>query len=678
MINRKRFEELKASRQLPSPPGVVMNVLRLAEDEESNAADIAKALQTDPALAGRILKYANSAYIGAARPVISLLDAVSRLGSRCVYRLALGFSLVSQYGRGTCQRFNHQQYWSRSLATAIAAQLLSRTTRQGNSDELFMCGLLCDVGSLALATMHPETYDELLGRKESISYSDLLRMEKQAFAMDQVDLTTAMLEDWGLPEEYILAIRCLGHPESVEISPGKMIVLLSLLDMSRRIGRFCTTTDEERPRLAQVLMAQASRIELTTANLSQLCEQVVREWQEWGRNMDVPTAEVPALTDFAQPGKTPVRQTQSNQTPTQQPETDRLRILLASGDEACLTRLVEEVTAAGFETVTATDSQQALRMALETWPQLIITDWQLPGGSGLELCRILRKSQSGQQFHIIQLLPSDADEFLVAALDAGSDDFCVKPWRSKILTTRLRAGSRSIQLQRALEREREEVRQVAARLAVANRQLEQSAFTDSLTGLPNRAFARDTLIAVWASSGRDNRPLTCMMIDIDHFKRINDNHGHDVGDLVLQRTAAALKASVRPSDVVCRLGGEEFLVLCKNTTTADGLALAERIRRNVAINRIKAPAFTGAITISIGLASRTPEMLHPEEMLKEADRAVYAAKHAGRNCVRSATGAPPVVEQPSVAAPTQTARRSALGIGLRPVSSSGARSDDRP
>src|SRR5262245_17577640 len=156
MIHPKRFEEIKAARNLPSPSGVAMKVLRLTESDDCNAADIANTLQADPALGGRILKYANSAYVGATKPVAALRDAVSRLGTKSIRRLALGFSLISQHAPGECRRFQHQKYWSRSLATAIAAQMIARQTRKGDTEEIFVGGLLSDVGSLALATMHPD------------------------------------------------------------------------------------------------------------------------------------------------------------------------------------------------------------------------------------------------------------------------------------------------------------------------------------------------------------------------------------------------------------------------------------------------------------------------------------------------------------------------------------------
>jgi diguanylate cyclase (GGDEF)-like protein len=636
MIHPKRFEEIKASRQLPSPTGVVLKILRLVDNEDASSEEIGRVLQTDPALAGRILKYANSAYVGATKPVVAPADAVSRLGSRSVRRLALGFSLVSQYSKGKSQRFHHQRYWARSLATAIAAQMLSRATRQGNSDEIFMCGLLSDIGALALTTMHPEAYDEVLAKGEGLPLPELLKLERQTFAMDQVDLGVAMLDDWGIPDSYSSAVRQIGHPES----GAKMSKLATLLDVARRIAHYCTAPDKERPQMAAALLEQSSRLDLDTAALSLMSDQVASAWAEWGKIMEVPTVRVPSLAEIVLEGKATGI---ASSGVSVEGGNSRMCVLLADHDAQSLAQLVHDVEAAGFETLTASDGQEALLLALETWPPIIVGDFQLPGVDGLELCRTLRKTRSGQRLYIILMTGSDNDDQIVSALDAGADDYCVKPWNPRLLTARLRAGQRAIELQQALESEKEEVREVAARLAVANRQLEQNAYTDSLTGLPNRSYARETLAQAWATAVDRDQPLVCMMLDVDHFKRVNDTYGHDVGDLVLQRTAAILRSSIRGNDVVCRVGGEEFLLICRETSLQQGLHIADRVRANVAANRIQAPGFDGTVTISVGIAPRDKAMAHPDELLKEADRAVYAAKHGGRNCVKQAPAQPGAV-----------------------------------
>ena len=173
-------------------------------------------------------------------------------------------------------------------------------------------------------------------------------------------------------------------------------------------------------------------------------------------------------------------------------------------------------------------------------------------------------------------------------------------------------------------------------LTDVNQRLEDLASTDTLTGLPNRRYALYRFAMDWDAAARDGTPLACMMVDADGFKPINDTHGHDVGDAVLRTLSRQLKESLRTDDTVCRLGGDEFLIICAGTPLEGALRLAEMIRKDVAALRV--PAGTGEWrgSISIGVAARTEAMKGVEDLMKAADRAVYAAKRNGRNCVATA------------------------------------------
>jgi diguanylate cyclase (GGDEF)-like protein len=197
----------------------------------------------------------------------------------------------------------------------------------------------------------------------------------------------------------------------------------------------------------------------------------------------------------------------------------------------------------------------------------------------------------------------------------------------------LRAGQRVVTLQQEVERDREEIRRFAAELAVTNRRLQEAALTDVLTGLPNRRFAIERLQQEWQTGSRSKRPMACMVIDVDQFKSINDSYGHDVGDLVLQETAQSIKRGLRAQDVVCRTGGDEFLVICPETDTAAALVCAERVRKSVAEMRV----LTGDVelqgSVSIGVAARSAATADIDRLIKRADEGVYRAKELGRNCV---------------------------------------------
>jgi len=172
------------------------------------------------------------------------------------------------------------------------------------------------------------------------------------------------------------------------------------------------------------------------------------------------------------------------------------------------------------------------------------------------------------------------------------------------------------------------------KLKEANKQLEIIALTDVLTELPNRRYAMHHLNKLWDEAIRDNTSLACMMIDADGFKTVNDTYGHDAGDIVLQKLARELTHSVRNDDFVCRLGGDEFLIICPNTSLKGILSIAEQTRKNVADLRVPTGNDFWQGSISIGVAVSAKETNNVDELLKEADDGVYIAKKEGRNCVR--------------------------------------------
>ena len=205
---------------------------------------------------------------------------------------------------------------------------------------------------------------------------------------------------------------------------------------------------------------------------------------------------------------------------------------------------------------------------------------------------------------------------------------------------RVRAGERIIQLQADLERRNREVHRINAemeithhKLAEANAKLNLMATTDELTGLTNRREAMARLAHAWAAADRHGHPLACIALDIDHFKSFNDGHGHALGDLVLKKTARILQRTARKDEPVCRMGGEEFLVLCEQSTEAMAAVGAERLRTAIESGVVQCDDLDLRVTVSLGVAERTPEMRDPDHLLKAADEALYAAKHSGRNRV---------------------------------------------
>ncbi len=174
-------------------------------------------------------------------------------------------------------------------------------------------------------------------------------------------------------------------------------------------------------------------------------------------------------------------------------------------------------------------------------------------------------------------------------------------------------------------------------LVEVNLHFEELALTDVLTGLPNRRHAIQQLTLLWNEAKNKQSPLSCMMIDADHFKEINDTHGHDAGDLVLCELSKTLLYSVRTDDVVSRLGGDEFFIVCPNTDEKGVMIIANNTHKSVSGLRIKTGDGQWCGSISVGVATITGEMDTFEDLIKAADKGVYAAKRDGKNCVRSAS-----------------------------------------
>ncbi|MDP1995858.1 MAG: diguanylate cyclase, partial [Gallionella sp.] len=217
--------------------------------------------------------------------------------------------------------------------------------------------------------------------------------------------------------------------------------------------------------------------------------------------------------------------------------------------------------------------------------------------------------------------------------EAGADDYLVKPVAQKVFFARLRAAQRVVQLQEELAFDREQLLRFSKDLAASNERLQRLALTDALTELPNRRFAMERLEQEWALSKRGDRTLSCMMVDIDCFKPINDKFGHQAGDEVLKCVANTLRQSARTQDVVCRYGGEEFVVICPDTGIDAAYQCAERLRLNVAALKFKNQEAGIRLAISIGVAEKKEGVTSIEKLLNRADECLYAAKQGGRNRV---------------------------------------------
>jgi len=303
------------------------------------------------------------------------------------------------------------------------------------------------------------------------------------------------------------------------------------------------------------------------------------------------------------------------------------RVLVAENDAAMRHFLEESLIQWGYEAISCEDGTEAWKILEgERPPELVIMGWQIPGIDSFDLCRRLR-SKTREFYHYILVITADSDKRAVMqALEAGADDCLARPFDEAELRARLIVSSRILALQEELIRSREEQR--------------EQAMKDSLTGLWNRAAFLDLFTTEMSRAERSQSLTGLLMLDLDHFKQINDAYGHLAGDIVLKETARRLKQNVRAYDFVGRYGGEEFLIALPGCERRDVRMRAEAIRVAMCTEPVRIGNSEITVSISIGGAVASVGQRSILDVLAIADVALYKAKNAGRNrvvyCERSA------------------------------------------
>lgn len=636
MANYSKLEELKASGRLPSPKGAAVQVLLLCQKEDVSNQEIAHAIQADPALSARLIKLANSRVSYQIRPIASVVDAVSVLGVNTVRQIVLGLSLVDSSRNMACKSFDYQDFWSHSLLTAIATQNLASPRGGGSvaAEEVFVLGLLARVGSLALATAYPQEYAAILEKNASDAEARLVDIELAAFGFDHNLLSKEMLADWRMPKVFQTAVLHYEYPAQANFAEGcRDWCLLHLLHVTDCLAKVCLAPEPVRSQKVSKLIFKATRLGIELDVLADLGDKIVKEWHDWSKLFGIRVVEVPPFKSLLEVAPLAPESSDAGELPRNAGTAYKLRVLLVDDDRAVLTIMKMLLDNSGHTVAMARNGMEALGMIKDFMPQVIITDWVMPEMDGIEFCKALRRNPAWRNIYVFMMAAQESTDRLVEAFEAGADDYLSKPVNPMVLGARLSAGQRVVQLQEELEYDRQQLHKLSSELELSNQRLQQLALTDVLTDLPNRRFANEHLERQWALAQRNNGSLSCMMVDIDYFKRVNDTYGHNAGDVALKQVAKALQLSVRKQDVVCRLGGEEFLVICPDVQAEVLYRYAERLRQNVAELVVNDP-LTGQnfkLTISIGGASKTPALLTSEMLLQLADKRLYAAKEGGRN-----------------------------------------------
>jgi two-component system, cell cycle response regulator len=308
------------------------------------------------------------------------------------------------------------------------------------------------------------------------------------------------------------------------------------------------------------------------------------------------------------------------------------RVLVVEDSRTQAQRLAEVLSGEGYQVQIAGDAGEAIRCVRTDPPDLVLLDMILPDMNGLEVLRII-KSRSEEEFVPVILLSVKADlDSRVAGLRMGADDFLAKPFAEA--EVRARAG--------AMLR----IKSLQDQLRAAKRECEKLSVTDGLTGLYNHRHFEERLREEFSRCQRYSAPLSLIMLDLDHFKAVNDAHGHPFGDRVLRETAELIATSIRDHDVCARYGGEEFAIVLPNTNLQGAAAVAERFLtkmrgKTYRITRSEAggeaPPVEVRVTASVGVVSYPScDAASADRLIELADEALYSAKGDGRNTIRLA------------------------------------------
>ncbi|GAA4098218.1 diguanylate cyclase [Zhongshania borealis] len=288
-------------------------------------------------------------------------------------------------------------------------------------------------------------------------------------------------------------------------------------------------------------------------------------------------------------------------------------VLIVDDDAVTRLALSAALEEWSFVPILAENGDQALKkLEADNAPHLLVIDWSMPGMSGPELCKTIRKREDGQFFYILMLTGKEGNEAIIEAMEAGADDFLSKPFDHRVLKVRIAAGSRIVRLEQTLN-------QLASR--------------DALTQCWNRRMIDELFTNSIAESTRKRSAFSIMVLDIDHFKAVNDTYGHAAGDVALKHVVNILNTNLREYDQVGRYGGEEFVILLPSTDVNEAWGVAERVRSAIQFQPTVLNDDTKVdMTVSIGIAQfNRSRDINQNAFFERADKALYTAKQSGRN-----------------------------------------------
>jgi len=499
--NEDIWQLLDNKVNLPSPPGIAVQILSTVQKEDFSLDDLEKIISADPALTSKMLRLANSSFYGLSSEVSNISRALAILGTNVIKNIALSFVIAADLRNDDESYFNFDYFWRRSVTTAVAAKLVFEAIGEKDED-IFVTALLQNIGILVMFLSQGDSYLDILKKAANNDDVHLIQVEREEYQCDHQYFGAMLLKDWGIPTSITEPMRYHHEPEK---APERIKKKASILDVATLLSAIYN--DKE-------TLQNVKRLQDKLETFFSMDSDKTRELLD-----KVATQSIEILQIFE----------------------------IDPGDIKPYTQMLQE----------ANDELGKLNLSYE---QLVLQ---------------LKESQT------------------------KAEDF----------TNELR---------------------------LANDKLEKLAFRDGLTDLYNHRYFQEILAKEISRVERYGRPLALLILDIDHFKKVNDTYGHPAGDQVLFNMAQALTKAARPSDIIARYGGEEFTVILPETSFSGMKVFAERLRRCVAAISTDIQQHSIKITISCGGAHFSPgDDISPSSLINTADRALYMSKKNGRNMVTS-------------------------------------------
>ena len=624
------FDQLLRSGRLPSPSGIGARILSITQDPDATVEDVADVLSHDPALTGRILGVANSARHAGTEPLATPKAAAMRLGLRAVSSIAVSFTVVSAHRRGHCEAFDYGAFWSVSMATAVAAQTLAREVEPEVAAEAFTAGLLLRIGRLGLASADPEAYAGVLQGWHG-GLAALRAAERDALGLDHAELARRLADHWGLPPHVGPALE--GGLRGAEDMPdGPARTLARILAAAARLGGAHIGSAAPRATVDDDLAGLLAPLGLSVTRTLAGVEDLEVEWHRLARDLEL------------QP-LPPVDETVPSLAGVAGPDPAGPLVLVVDDDPISLKLLTNCLHRHGLRVAATPDPEEALALAVQHEPSVLITDWRMPGMDGLELCRALRRCELGRRLSVIVLTDAEEEDACLAAFDAEADHFVRKPFAPKELVARVRDGLRLATVhdggpapataQAAAEGETGGVPLAIDDLAADDRALGEESGRDADTGLPNRFLLASRLGPMAARCAEAGQPLTLLALGLDGLAGSDAASPLAIQD-ALRRVLPVLAGNLLEDDLLCVAPGARLLLPCPGADVLEAATVAERLRAAVEAAGLALDEAGPPLTVTVGMAELDADVPDGAALLEAAEAALTGGLAEGANRVHLA------------------------------------------